>query len=448
MVTPPALPHPTGVVIATNDDSTPAARTAGALAAALRARGILAMTRDTAFARWATVEVGSSHPGLLDAWGQVATGLLEVLAARDRCDTILGLDLAWLLSPERFLDSPSIRQVVGIWFDDLRTACVRLAANEPRTRSFQDTLRHPKVTHVFYGPRQLREAELLGITNARLGQLAAASPLLRADGPVLHPGRLAFLGGPGATVRPSPRILALLDADADLDALRAAMAEELLGDTVVARWDAREPTVHPWMAASLAAARATPARCALEILHDVAAAFPRALACVDASGELPDAAYLVKLVRAHDRAALVLRLWKRGLVDVYSQPWHWEWYGVRARPLVRFHQLAAAYRAYPVHLNAGYCIREADANERLFEVAAAGRATLNLDSPDVARAFAPDEAPRVSSLAEAEDAARRLLGDADAAAEIGERARARVRREHTWEHRMAALFAPDVGGPA
>ena len=87
-----------------------------------------------------------------------------------------------------------------------------------------------------------------------------------------------------------------------------------------------------------------------------------------------------------------------------------------------FRDLPEYYRMYAAHLNAPNAIRDATANEKLFEIAACGRLSINLDSPDVRSCYDPGEIVLVDSLAALEAAAEQVLRDPDAALASGEKA--------------------------
>jgi spore maturation protein CgeB len=96
---------------------------------------------------------------------------------------------------------------------------------------------------------------------------------------------------------------------------------------------------------------------------------------------------------------------------------------------------------YATHLNAPNAIRDATANEKLFEIAASGRLSINLDSPDVRSCYDPGEITLVDSLAALEAAAEQSLRDPEAALACGEKARQRTAREHLWDHRIASMLS-------
>jgi spore maturation protein CgeB len=110
-------------------------------------------------------------------------------------------------------------------------------------------------------------------------------------------------------------------------------------------------------------------------------------------------------------------------------------------PYVTFSDLPAHYRMYAAHLNAPNAIRDATANEKLFEIAASGRLSINLDSPDIRSCYDPGEITLVDSLAALEAAAEQALRDPEGALAGGELARRRTTREHLWDHRIASIFS-------
>ena len=152
----------------------------------------------------------------------------------------------------------------------------------------------------------------------------------------------------------------------------------------------------------------------------------------------------MKLVNRYDRPAFVHRLWKRGWIDVYSAADEWKPYGIDALPYVTFSDLPAHYRMYAAHLNAPNAVRDATANEKLFEIAACGRFSINLESPDV-RSSTIRRTMLVDSLAALETAAEQVLRDPDVALACGEKARQRSAREHLWDHRIASMFSAAPG---
>ncbi len=164
-------------------------------------------------------------------------------------------------------------------------------------------------------------------------------------------------------------------------------------------------------------------------------------AFLNRNGLVLDATFLVKLVSRYDRPALVRRLWKRGWLDVFGAPEQWLPFGVAAQPTVPFPRLSSIYSRYPAHLNAANCARDATANEKLFEIAACARLSLNLDSPDVRACYSENEIVLAESEDALEAAAEIVLRDPDAALAKGQQARLRTEREHLWDHRLRSAFA-------
>lgn len=243
---------------------------------------------------------------------------------------------------------------------------------------------------------------------------------------------------------PGERALMAMERGESLTALRRISRQEVLDDLSGAEpasgWLRIEPTVRDLIAAATEARVAQPHAAAISLLVEAGRAFPGAFDFLNRGGLILDAALLVKLVNRYDRPALVRRIWKRGWLDVYGTPEQWKPFGVDAKPTVPFSRLASIYRRYPAHLNASNCARDATANEKLFEIAACGRVSLNLDSPDVRACYSDGEIVLAESEEALEAAAEKIVHDPSAALAMGERARERTAREHLWEHRLEAAL--------
>ena len=436
---------PQGVLILSNDFLTPFAKTSDYLAAALERRHIPAYVRDNAEARLLTFlcseEMQAKTPLAQDAVCESLRDLIEYAGI----DTVISLDLNWYVTPGLLVDDPAIRAIHSLWFDDFRSWCT-----SPFNPSFafdgevfQQHVKHPKVTHHFYGDSQALEAKLLGVTRQRITRLAAPRQLVQNEAPCLRTDRLAFIGNPGFRGPPHEGAIKLMHDGAEIEELRSYCRDAILEhpDVHSVKWFEDEPTVRNLLAVALEARRRFPYQPALQILQLAGTHYPRAFAYVNEKGIALDVAFLVKLVNRYDRPAFVYRLWKRGWIDVYSAADEWKPYGVDALPYVSFGDLPAHYRMYAAHLNAPNAIRDATANEKLFEIAASGRLSINLDSPDVRSCYDPGEITLVDSLAALEAAAEHVLRDPDAALACGEMARRRSVREHLWDHRIASMLA-------
>lgn len=434
---------PQGVLILSNDLLTPFAKTSDYLAAALERRRIPAYVRDNAEARLLTfVYSEEMEPKAPLAQAAVCEGLRELIAAA-AIDTVLSLDMNWYVTPGLFVDDPAIRSIHSLWFDDFRSWCTSRYNNSfAAGEVFQQHLKHAKVVHHFYGNSQAIEARLLGVTNQRITRLAAPRHLAQNDEPCLRTDRLAFIGNPGFRGPPHEGAIALMHAGAEIEELRTYCRDATLlhPDVHAVKWYAEEPTVRNLLAVAIEARRRFPFQPALQILQLAGTHYPRAFDFINERGIILDLALLVKLVNRYDRPAFVYRLWKRGWIDVYSAGDEWARYGVEALRYVSFRDLPKYYRMYAAHLNAPNAIRDATANEKLFEIAACGRLSINLDSPDVRSCYEPGEIALVDSLAALEAAAEQVLRDPDAALASGEKARRRTAREHLWDHRIASMF--------
>jgi len=435
---------PSGVLLLSNDMATPFAKTTDFIANAIERRGIPAYVRDNAEARNLTYlfqqEMAPQMPQAQEAIADALRDLVEYAGI----DTVFSLDLNWYITPGLFVDDAAIRSVHSLWFDDFRSWCTsHTNPNFPVDGEvFQRTIKDPKVMHHFYGDSMAQEARLLGFTSQRITRLAAPRHLLECDAPCTHRDKLVFIGNPGFRGDPHPEAIKLMEAGADIDELRAFSRDATLKypDVRAVEWFKEEPDVVKLLGVALEARRRFPYRPALQILHLVRTHYPRAFDYANEKGIILDLAFLVKLVNRYDRPAFIHRLWKRGLIDVYSADAEWKFYGVEALPYVVFRDLPEYYRKYAVHLNAPNSIRDATANEKLFEIAACGRLSINLDSPDVRSCYDPGEIVLVDSLAALEAAAEQALRDPDAALAAGEKARQRTAREHLWDHRVAAML--------
>jgi hypothetical protein len=435
-----------GVLILSNDFLTPFAKTSDYLAAALDRRGIPAYVRDNAEARLLTYlfseEMKPKMPRAQEAICESLRELIEYAAI----DTVLSLDMNWYVTPGLFVDDPGIRSIHSLWFDDFRSWCT--SPFNPCFSDgdvFQQHVKHPKVMHHFYGDSQALEARLLGVSHQRITRLAAPRHLAQNDEPCLRTDRLAFIGNPGFRGTPHGKAVKLMEAGAEIGELRAFCRDAILKypDVHSVEWFEKEPSVRNLLAVALEARRRFPFKPALQILQMAGTHYPRAFEYVNEKGIALDMAFLVKLVNRYDRPAFVHRLWKRGWIDVYSAADEWKPYGVDALPYVTFGDLPAHYRMYATHLNAPNAIRDATANEKLFEIAASGRLSINLDSPDVRSCYDPGEITLVDSLAGLEAAVEQVLRDPDAALACGEKARARTVREHLWDHRIASMLSDE-----
>jgi len=433
-----------GVLIMSNDFLTPFAKTSDYLAAALERRGIPAYVRDNAEARLLTYlfseEMAPRRPQAQEAICESLRELIEYA----RIDTVISLDLNWYVTPGLFVDDPAIRSIHSLWFDDFRSWCT--SPFNPCFSDgdvFQQHVKHPKVTHHFYGDSQALEARLLGVSRQRLTRLAAPRQLVENDSPCLRTDRLAFIGNPGFRGTPHGKAVKLMEAGAEIGELRAFCRDAILKypDVHSLEWFEKEPSVRNLLAVALEARRRFPFKPALQILQMAGTHYPRAFEYINETGIALDMAFLVKLVNRYDRPAFVHRLWKRGWIDVYSAGDEWQPYGIEALPYVTFSDLPAHYRMYATHLNAPNAIRDATANEKLFEIAASGRLSINLDSPDVRSCYDPGEITLVDSLAALEAAAEQSLRDPEAALACGEKARQRTAREHLWDHRIASMLS-------
>jgi hypothetical protein len=436
---------PEGVLILSNDMLTPFAKTSDYLAAALERRRIPTYVRDNAEARLLTFLYSEAMADKAPLAQEAVCDAMRELVEHAAIDTVLSLDMNWYVTPGLYVDDPAIKSIHSLWFDDFRSWCTSPfnPCFDVDGDRFQQHVKHPKVVHHFYGDSQAQEAALLGVKNQRITRLAAPRHLLQNDEPCERTDRLAFIGNPGFRGTPHEGAVELMQAGAEIEELRTFCRDAILQhpDRHAVEWYKDEPTVRNLLAVALEARRRFPYQPALQMIQLAGRHYPRAYEYVNEKGIILDLAFLVKLVNRYDRPAFVYRLYRRGWIDVHSAADEWKPYGIEALPYVSFGDLPQVYRRYAAHLNAPNAIRDATANEKLFEIAACGRLSINLDSPDVRSCYDPGEITLVNSLAELEAAAEQVLRDPEAALVGGEKARRRTAREHLWDHRSATMFA-------
>jgi hypothetical protein len=433
------------VLVLANDFSLAAAKTSRHLALALNRLGYHAIVRDTRLARWSAAEAAHESPERRDAYETAVVAKWDKFIADYGVNQVMGLDLHWLFSSRLFLENEQVRRIDSFWFDDLRSHFQGAPMFSPAPRTPLELINTSKVTHHCYGQAQAEEMRLLGVERIRASPLAAPGEFLRADEPCAVCDRLAFVGNPGLPTPPGPRALEAMERGETLAALRRIARQEVLEDVGVteptAGWLRQVPAVRDLIAAATEARLARPHAPAISLLVEAGRAFPQAFDFLNRGGQILDAALLIKLVNRYDRPALVRRFYRRGWLDVHGASEQWKPFGIDAQPTVPFPRLAAVYRRYPAHLNAPNCARDASANEKLFEIAACARLSLNLDSPDVRACYGDGEIVLAESEDALEVAAEKILRDPDAALAAGENARRRTAREHLWEHRLEKAFA-------
>ena len=425
------------VLVLCNDFSLAAAKTSRHLCQALTRLGHTAVGRDTRLMRWAIAATEKEFPARLAAYEDLIYGKWFKFLFDYGFDTVISLDLHWLFTSRLMVDSELITGIHSFWFDDLRS---HLKTSPMFPLAPLELINGPKVSHHCYGQGQMEELRLLGVKRVLPSALAAPAEYLDSHAPCLVRNRIAFIGNPGLSVPPTSRAQQAFAKGENLAALRLLSRQELLEELgtgePTASWLSSCPQVRELLAAATELRLAQPHAAAIALLVEAGKTYPQAFEYLNRSGVILDAALLVKLVNRYDRPGLALRLHRRGWLDVYGTPEQWAPYGITAQPTVTFPRLAAAYQKYAVHLNAANCARDASANEKLFEIAACGRLSLNLDSPDVRACYSGNEIVLAENDEALEAAAERALKDPDAALVTGGKARTRTANEHLWEHRL------------
>jgi len=433
------------VLVLGNDFSLAAAKTSRHLCVALERLGLRAVSRDTRLIRWAVADVERECPSRREPYEGSVVAKWSKFIIYYGIDTVISLDLHWLFSSRLFLDDDQVKQIHSFWFDDLRTYLQAAPMFPLAPYSPLELINRPKVSHHCYGRGQAEELRLLGVERIFPSALAASAEYLAAEEPCTEIKKLAFIGNPGLPSPPTPLALAAMERGENLAALRGLARQEILDGLPHAEptnsWIRQYPGISHLLAAATELRLSHPHASALSLLRRAGQTYPDAFDFINRNGLILDVAMLVKFVNRYDRPALVRRLWRRGWLDVYGTPEQWAPFGIVAQPTVPFPRLASAYRRYPAQLNAANCAREATANEKLFEIAACGRASLNLDSPDVRDCYSKEEVILAESDEALEAAAEEVLRDPTAALAMGEKARRRTAREHLWEHRLEKALA-------
>jgi hypothetical protein len=434
---------PQGVLIVSNDRYIPTAKSSEALASACRRMGIRALVRDASHPRYLGQYIGIiGDLSQSEKASKTTRSTFDHLLDAFQIDTVLSLDLQWLLEPGLFTHNPSIARIASLWFDDIRSwTTVNLATVTDRTEWFAD-MRNGKVTHYFNGTNQAVEGRAIGLSNAQTSYLAAPREYAGSEYPCEVRDRAAFIGNPGLRFPLPDNLMKAVMAGMELLPLRQLCADTFAGSGVPKKdeWIKSEPSVQTLIAEALQERVKSSSRGAVELLQKAAAQSPRAYDFLRERDELLEAALIVKMVNCCDRPAFVRHLNKKGLVDVFSNSSEWAIYGVEALPAVRVPDLPRAYQRYAVHLNASNALRDATANEKLFEIAACGRVSINPYSADIFTCYDDEEVVMVRSLDELEQQARALLTDPDKALAMGAKARERTLAEHLWEHRLVRAF--------
>jgi len=433
------------VLVLSNDLSLAAAKTSRYLCLALDRLGRGAVGRDTRLVRWAAAEIEKESPMRREAYETAVVAKWNKFIFDYGIDTVISLDLHWLFSSQLFISDDQVKHIHSFWFDDLRSHLQSAPMFSLAPKTPLELINGPKISHHCYGRGQAEELRVLGVERIFPSALAAPAEYLDADEPCTEIKKLAFIGNPGLASAPTQQALAAMDRGGDIAALRRLARQEILDalptDEPTASWVRQSLGVVDLLAAATEMRLSQPYTAAISLLTQAAAAHPEAFDFLNRNGLILDAAMLVKFVNRYDRPALVRRLWRRGWLDIFGTPEQWAPYGITAQPTVPFPRLASVYRRYPAHLNAANCARDATANEKLFEIAACARLSLNLDSPDVRACYSNDEIILADSDEALEAEAEKVLRDPAAAIALGETARKRTASEHLWEHRLKKALA-------
>ncbi len=428
------------VLVLSNDFSLAAAKTSRHLCRALARLGFGAVGRDTRLVRWAAAEVANENPPRREAYEIGVVAKWNKFIFDYGISAVISLDLHWLFTAQLFLDNDLVKQIHSFWFDDLRSHLQSAPMFSLAPQTPLELINRPKVSHHCYGRGQMEELRLLGVERVHPSALAAPAEFLQANEPCAEFNKIAFVGNPGLQSPLTRAALAAMERGENIASLRRLARQEILDSLPVGEdttsWLREAPGVTDLLADAMDLRLLHPYEAAISLLIQAGQNHPDAFDYLNRGGLMLDAVMLVKFVNRYDRPGLVRRLWRRGWLDVYGTPEQWAPYGIVSRPTVPFPHLASVYRRYPAHLNAANCARDATANEKLFEIAACARVSLNLDSPDVRACYAKDEIILAESDDALEAAAEQVLCDPSAALALGENARQHTAAAHLWEHRL------------
>jgi hypothetical protein len=434
------------VLVLSNDSIPAAAETSRYFCLALGRIGFAAVGRDTRLVRWAASQVESESPDRREAYETLVVAKWNKFIFDYGIDTVISLDLHWLFSSRLFASDNQVKRIHSFWFDDLSSHLQSAPMFSLAPNSVAELINGPKISHHCYGLGQAEELRHLGIDRVLPSSLAAPAEFLEASGPCTEIAKIAFIGNPGVAAPPSREALAALEKGENLEALRRLAREEILNGLPAAErtalWLRESPGVADLLAAATELRRTHPQTPALSLLMQTGQSYPEPFGFLTQHGQVVNAAMLVKRVNRYDRPGLVHRLWRRGWLDVYGTPEQWEPYGITSHPMVPFSRLSSIYRRYPAHLNVSNCNHDdAAANAKLFEIAACGRLSLNLDSPDIRACYSEREVIFAETDEALEAALGEVLRDPAAALAMGEKARQRTASEHLWEHRLGKALA-------
>jgi hypothetical protein len=430
------------VLVLSNDHSPASAKTSRHFCQALTHLGYRAIGRNTSLIRWGAAEVEQESPKRREDFETAVVVKWNKIILDYGIDRVISLDLDWLFSSQLFVADDQIRQIHSFWFDDIRA---QLHSKSRFRLTPLDIINQPQVSHHSHGSGQAEELRLLGVKRVLPSTLGASREYLQAKEPCTEWKKLAFIGNPGSASSPTRAALAAMEKGENLAALRRLARQEILAGLVesemTASWVRQAPGVTDLLAAATELRLAHPHTAAVSLLAQAGRAHPEAFDFLHRGGLIVEVAGLVKFVNRYDRPSLVHRLWRRGWLDVYGIPEQWQDYGITSQPIVPFPRRASVYRRYPAHLNIANWADAATANENLFEIAACGRLSLNLDRPDVRACYAKEEVVLLDSDEGLEAAAELVLRDPVTALALGEKARQRTAQEHLWEHRLGKALS-------
>ena len=151
------------VLVLGNDLSPSAVKTARNICLSLGRLGLRAVGRDTRLIRWAAREVEREDASRREAYETGVVSKWNKFIFDYGFDTIISLDLNWLISVQLFVDDAQVKQIHSFWFDNVRTHIDSMTTFPLGASSIQAIIGKPKMSHHCCLPGQAEALQDLGV---------------------------------------------------------------------------------------------------------------------------------------------------------------------------------------------------------------------------------------------------------------------------------------------
>lgn len=254
---------------------------------------------------------------------------------------------------------------------------------------------------------------------------------------------VAIVGSPPYLPAPLNRLIdrTAVTKEQILDAITSLAKEKAAHAMKGASWTGAPASLGRLASAWIDVKRSAPERPCHEIFREIAADFGGGLEWLDihpiAYFDLLDAMWEFG---RWQRTFILVRLARQFKVGVFGADW--SSVGVISNPAwVDYERQNAVYGQGRIAINLSQCGDEAGASHKLFQIVASGIPCIHLDRPGIRDLFEPgDEIRLISDAKETADTLAELLRNPSRSAAMADRALARLEREHTWGHRLAAVI--------